>query len=314
MRKILVTGGAGFIGSHIVDRLIKRGDKIIILDNLSSPAGDYYKHLTEKKSVNFIEGDIRDIKTVLNASQGIDEIFHLAADPRVDVSAENPVENFMINTLGTLNILEAARRRNIRKIIFASSGGTLYGDTDILPTPETSLLKPVSCYGASKASCEMYCSAYAQSYGLNIISCRYANIFGPRSTHGVIYDFYNKLVKNPRELTILGDGSQRKSYLYIDDCVDATLFLEERDIRGFDFFNIGSEEWITVKEIADIITSILELKNVKYSFTGGKRGWVGDVPRMILDIKKIKNLGWQPKINISDGIKRFINYLRGGQA
>ncbi|MEM2907486.1 MAG: SDR family NAD(P)-dependent oxidoreductase [Candidatus Odinarchaeota archaeon] len=314
MRKILVTGGAGFIGSHIVDRLIKRGDKIIILDNLSSPAGDYYKHLTEKKSVNFIEGDIRDIKTVLNASQGIDEIFHLAADPRVDVSAENPVENFMINTLGTLNILEAARRRNIRKIIFASSGGTLYGDTDILPTPETSLLKPVSCYGASKASCEMYCSAYAQSYGLNIISCRYANIFGPRSTHGVIYDFYNKLVKNPRELTILGDGSQRKSYLYIDDCVDATLFLEERDIRGFDFFNIGSEEWITVKEIADIITSILELKNVKYSFTGGERGWVGDVPRMILDIKKIKNLGWQPKINISDGIKRFINYLRGGQA
>ena len=314
MRKILVTGGAGFIGSHIVDRLIKRGDKIIILDNLSSPAGDYYKHLTEKKSVNFIKGDIRDIKTVLNTSQDVDEIFHLAADPRVDVSAENPVENFMINTLGTLNILEAARRRNIRKIIFASSGGTLYGDTDILPTPETAPLQPVSCYGASKASGEMYCSAYAHTYGLNIISCRYANIFGPRSTHGVIYDFYNKLVKNPRELTILGDGSQRKSYLYIDDCVDATLFLEEQDIKGFDFFNIGSEEWITVKEIADIITSILELKNVKYFFTGGKRGWIGDIPRMILDIKKIKKLGWQPKITISDGIQRFINYLRGGQA
>ncbi|WEU39951.1 MAG: SDR family NAD(P)-dependent oxidoreductase [Candidatus Odinarchaeum yellowstonii] len=311
MSYILVTGGAGFIGSHIVDRLISRGDFTVILDNLSSPAGDYYKQLTENKRVKLIKGDIRDAETVLKACLNVREILHFAADPRVDASAANPIENFMINTLGTLNILEAARKTDVEKIIFASSGGTLYGDAEIIPTPESAPLKPVSCYGASKASCEMYCSAYAQSYGLNIISCRFANIYGPRSTHGVIYDFYNKLIKNPRELEILGDGRQRKSYLYIDDCVDAVLHLEKQNIKGFDFFNIGSEEWITVKEIADIIVDILGLKNVKYLFTGGRGGWVGDIPRMLLDIEKIKRLGWKPKITIVEGIKKFINYLHG---
>lgn len=309
MSCVLVTGGAGFIGSHIVDRLISRGETVTVLDNLSSPAGDYYKHLIDNRLVKFIKGDIRDHKTVLNACKNVKKIFHFAADPRVDASVFNPVESFMINTLGTLNILEAARQTDVERIIFASSGGTLYGETDIFPTPENTPLKPVSCYGASKASCEMYCSAYSHSYGLNIISCRFANIFGPRSTHGVIYDFYYKLIKNPEELEILGNGEQKKSYLYIDDCVDAVFHLEDQNIKGFDFFNIGSEEWITVKKIADVIVETLGLKNVKYKFTGGERGWIGDIPKMLLDIEKIKRLGWKPKITIVDGIKKFINHL-----
>ncbi len=311
MSYVLVTGGAGFIGSHIVDRLINRGEEVVILDNLSSPAGDYYKQLVENKKVKFIKGDIRDAETVLEACRDVREIFHFAADPRVDASAADPVKNFMINTLGTLNILEASRKTDVNKIIFASSGGTLYGEADILPTPETAPLKPVSCYGASKASCEMYCSAYAQTYGLNIISCRFANIFGPRSTHGVIYDFYHKLINKPDELKILGDGQQKKSYLYIDDCIDAVFYLKEQNIKGFDFFNIGSEEWITVREIADIIVDMLGLKNVRYVFTGGRGGWAGDIPKMLLDIGKIKRLGWQPKITIAEGIRRFIKYLHG---
>ena len=308
-KTILVTGGAGFIGSHLVDFLLGRGDKVKILDNLSSPSEKHFLRFMDDKSVDFIRGDVRESKNVLNACDGVDEIFHFAADARVDASYKTPIENFMINTLGTLNILEAARIREIGKVIFASSGGTLYGETDIFPTPETALLKPISCYGASKASSEMYCSAYAKSYGINIVSCRLANIFGPRSNRGVMFDFYTKLKRDPKQLIILGDGGQKKSYLYIDDCVEAAIFLEEQDITGFDYFNIGSEEWITVVEIADIIVKKLGLREVKYYFTGGDRGWIGDVPRMMLEIDKIKRRGWSPKVKVRDGINRFIDYL-----
>jgi UDP-glucose 4-epimerase len=309
-KSILVTGGAGFIGSHLVDSLLVRENSVTIIDNLSSAVDNYYKNYLNKKNVKFIKGDIRNLDMLINNSKNVDVIFHFAADPRVDLSAKNPIDNFNINVSGTLNLLEAARKNNITEIFFASSGGTLYGETENIPTPEENQLNPISCYGASKASCEMYLRAYASSYGFNIISYRLANIFGPRSNHGVMYDFYNKLKKNPRELLILGNGQQKKSYLYINDCIDAIIFLEKINSKGFQAFNIGSDEWVTVNQIAEYIIEELELKNVKFKYSGGIRGWVGDIPKMKLDITKIKNLGWKPKTKFKDGLKLYIEYLK----
>ncbi|MHA1409113.1 MAG: SDR family NAD(P)-dependent oxidoreductase [Candidatus Odinarchaeia archaeon] len=308
-KKVLVTGGAGFIGSHLVDRLLQRGDHIVIIDNLSSPTNKYYKRFLENTQIEFINGDIRHFSDVLKACEDVEQIFHLAADPRVDLSSKRPIENFEVNVIGTLNVMEAARQTGVKTIFFASSGGTVYGETEKIPTSEETPLKPISCYGASKACGEMYLSAYSATYNINSISLRFANVFGPRSNHGVMFDFYNKLKKNPNELLILGDGAQQKSYIYIDDCVDAILFIEKAGINGFECFNIGSEEWITVNEIAKLIVEKLNIKNVKFKYTGGKKGWVGDVPKMMLDISKIKRIGWKPQISFKEGLHRFIEYL-----
>ncbi|MHA1754138.1 MAG: GDP-mannose 4,6-dehydratase, partial [Candidatus Odinarchaeia archaeon] len=294
----------------LVDTLIKRGDEVIIIDNLSSSITEVYNNFLKCKNITFYKADIRNFNEIMKISEDIDEIFHLAADPRVGLSAEIPIENFEINVKGTLNVLEAARKKDIKKIFFTSSGGTIYGESEIIPTPETASLKPISCYGASKACCEMYSLAYASSFGLDIVSFRLANIYGPRSNHGVIFDFYKKLKTNPKKLVILGDGKQKKSYLYVKDCIEAMILIEKQNLKGFNAFNIGSEDWITVREIADIVVSLLGLSNVKYEFTGGKQGWIGDVTKMRLNISKIKKLGWRQKISIEEGIKYYIEYLK----
>ncbi|MHA1698834.1 MAG: NAD-dependent epimerase/dehydratase family protein, partial [Promethearchaeota archaeon] len=219
------------------------------------------------------------------------------------------------NVTGTLNILEIMRQKGIANMVFASSGGTLYGDVQNFPTDENTRLKPISPYGASKAAAEMYLSAYAVSYNLRIASTRYANIYGPWSNHGVMFDFFNKLEKNPNKLVILGDGKQSKSYLYVSDCVNATVMIGDwlvRQERGiFETFNIGSPDWISVTEIAKIMVELLGLENVRFEYTGGNRGWVGDVPKVLLDTKKInKVIGWTNKVDIRKGMKMYIEFLK----
>lgn len=301
--KVLVTGGAGFIGSHLVEKLSLENE-VVVFDNFSSGKREFLEGI----KCEIVKGDILNPKEIENALEGVDICYHIAADPDVKGSYEKPVENFEQDCRGTLNVLEACKKNNVKKLIFASSS-VVYGNAE-MPTPETAPINPISNYGAAKASSENYLMSYSNLYGIKCLSLRYANIIGPKLTHGIIYDFYNKLKNDDKELEILGDGTQKKSYLHVKDCVDVTVFLAENMKDGFEAYNIGSEEQISVKEIADLIINELGLK-VHYNFTGGKIGWKGDVPKMLLSINKLKNLGWKPKHTIKESIKDTLNYLRG---
>ena len=302
--KILVTGGAGFIGSHLVDRFLAEGYEVVCLDNLSAGTMENLSSALKSRAFKFIKGDIRRSGDILKAAAECEAIFHFAANPEVRLGI--PREHFENNILGTFNVLEVMRKLDIKDIVFASSS-TVYGDATVIPTPEDyAPLKPISVYGASKLSCEALISAYAHIYGFKGLALRYANIVGPRLRHGVIYDFINKLKKNPRVLEILGDGTQRKSYLYIDDAVDATLHIWRKHKKGFDAFNIGSDDSITVLEIAKIVVEAMGLSNVKFYTTGGVnggRGWKGDVKFMQLSIEKLKNTGWRPRYNSRQAVE-----------
>ncbi|MEM3551160.1 MAG: NAD-dependent epimerase/dehydratase family protein, partial [Candidatus Bathyarchaeia archaeon] len=205
------------------------------------------------------------------------------------------------------NVLEACRLNDVKQIIFASSS-VVYGNAKI-PTPEEAPIAPISNYGAAKVASEFYLSTYSHLYGLKATVLRYANIIGPRLTHGVIYDFYHKLKKNPKRLEILGDGNQKKSYLHVNDAVDATLLAAEKTEK-YSVFNVGSEETITVREIARLVVSLMNLQNVKYEFTGGKTGWPGDIPLMLLSIETLKSLGWKPERSIKESIRDTVNWLK----
>ena len=307
--KALVTGGAGFIGSHLVDRLVEMGCDVVVLDNLSNSSLEYLQDYIDRGLVEFVKGDVRDFETVEGCVEGSSLVFHFAAQYDVRRSVSDPLYDFDVNVHGIINILEAMRKKDVLNIVFASSGGTLYGLAEAFPTPETYPPQPISPYGASKAASEMYISAYCACYGLCGVSLRYANIIGPRSLHGVIFDFYQKLKNEPRNLQILGDGKQKKSYMDVSDCIDASLYATERVESGFNIFNIGSEEWVTVNYIAKIVISELKLRDVELSYTGGEQGWTGDVPLMLLDISKLKSLGWKPKMRIDEAIRRYVKWL-----
>ena len=309
-QNVVVTGGAGFIGSWIVEKLVKENCNVSIIDDLSAGNMKYIDHLKDNKNVEFVKADIRDEDVLQKVCSGKDTIFHFAADPNVKTSVENPTNSYSINVHGTFLLLECMRRLDIPNIIFASSGGTLYGQVDEFPTPENVQFRPISAYGATKAAAEVYLSAYAASYDITAISLRYANIFGPRSTHGVMFDFYHKLKENSKQLEILGDGKQIKSYLYITDCIDGSIHAAKSVKKGFDAFNIGSDNWITVNEIADIISDELNIKKVKYTYTGGQAGWKGDVFKMLLSIEKLAKIGWKPKVSTQEGIRLYIRWLK----
>ncbi len=307
-QNVLVTGGAGFIGSYVVEKLVEEKCKVTVIDDLSAGNLKTIEPLREK--IEFVKADIRDEDILQKISSKKDTIFHFAADPDVRSSVIDPTKSYSINAYGTFLILETMRRLDIPNIVFASSGGTLYGQVDQFPTPEDVQFRPISAYGATKAVAESYLSAYAASYGITAVSLRYANIFGPRSAHGVMFDFYHKLKKNPKKLEILGDGKQVKSYLYITECIDASFIAAKSVNKGYDALNIGSDTWTTVDEIASVISSELGLKNVKYTYTGGQSGWTGDVFKMLLATDKIKKLGWKQKISTEEGIRLYIRWLK----
>lgn len=313
-KTVLVTGGSGFIGSHLVSTLIKTENDVIVIDNLSSSTTEFIDPFIQTGKCLFVKGDIRDQNVLNSLKTPIDFIFHLAADPDVKTSVDFPLNSFEHNVKGTLNILELARRLDIKGFFFASSGGTLYGDVKEFPIKENAILSPISPYGASKAACEMYAGAYANTYQFKIVAGRFANIIGERSSHGVCYDFYHKLIRNPGELTILGDGLQKKSYLHVSDCIDAIIVLSDNldnQEVWYDYFNIGSDEWVSVKEIAEIIEKEMNLFDVHHKFTGGKKGWVGDVHKMLLSIKKIKKIsGWSPSLTTKEAIQKYISWLK----
>jgi UDP-glucose 4-epimerase len=301
--RIVITGGAGFIGSHLAEALSGKGEAIVF-DNFSSGRREFL----DAMDIKIVQGDIRKFEETKKVCKEVDVVYHFAADPDVRKSYDEPLENFKIDVLGTVNVLEACRLNNVKQIIFASSS-VVYGNAGI-PTPENAPIAPISNYGAAKAASEYYVSTYSQLYGIKAIVLRYANIIGPRLTHGVIHDFYEKLEKNPKELEILGDGNQEKSYLHVNDAVEATLLAVQRTKKDFEVFNVGSEEKITVKKIAHLIVSTLSLENVQYKYTGGKIGWPGDVPVMLLSIEKLKGLGWKARFTVQKSILHTVDWLK----
>ncbi|MEM3437414.1 MAG: NAD-dependent epimerase/dehydratase family protein [Nitrososphaerales archaeon] len=310
--RILVTGGAGFIGSHLSEALSKIGYDLIILDNLSSGSKHNISHLlNKKKEVKLFIGDCTNINDVKNVMKDVDTIFHFAANPEVRLELNDPKTCFQQNIYATYILLEEFKKSNAHTIVFASTS-TVYGDAKVIPTPEDySPLEPISIYGASKLASEALITSYAHMYNKRAIILRFANIIGPRSKHGVIIDFINKLKKNPRELEILGDGKQNKSYLYIDDCIDAILKAFDSAKQRVEVFNIGSEDQIQVSRIAEIVCEEIGLSNVKFNFTGGinGRGWIGDVKNMLLDISKLKSKGWKPKYNSEQAVRLTIRSI-----
>ena len=304
-RKVLVTGGAGFIGSHLVDALMSDGSKVCIVDNLSAGSLANLKQWQGSPDFSFLNIDLTKPLDPLRGKQ-FDVIYHLAANPEVRVSSTNPETHYNQNITATFNLLEYIRKSHTAPQLVFTSTSAVYGEPTEIPTPETyGPLKPISIYAATKLACEALISAYSYNYGLRSILYRLANVIGPRSGHGVIYDFTQKLHKTPNQLEILGDGSQTKSYLYVTDCVTALLCGQGASSGQVEIFNVGSEDKINVKTIAEIVIEEMGLTNVDLKLTGGVdggRGWVGDVKIMLLNADRIKSTGWRPKLNSQQAV------------
>ncbi|MCL7412094.1 MAG: NAD-dependent epimerase/dehydratase family protein [ANME-2 cluster archaeon] len=310
-RHIIVTGGAGFIGSHVVDRLLQH-NRVTVFDNLSSGIMGYIDRHIDDPDFTFIEGDLIHPDAISSALDGIDMVFHLAANPDVRLGAKDTKVHLEQNVLTTYNLIEAMRSAVVSEIVFTSTS-TVYGLARVLPTPEDyGPLVPISLYGASKLACEALISSYCHTFDMKAWLFRFANIVGDRGSHGVLVDFINKLRLDPFALEILGSGKQKKSYLDVVDCVDAMVFGVEHSDERVNIFNIGSEDTIDVVGIADIVTRKMGYSDVEYRFTGGVHGgggWKGDVPAMLLSIDKIKALGWKPPHNSSQSIEMAVDSL-----
>jgi UDP-glucose 4-epimerase len=306
----LVTGGAGFIGSHLVDFLMERGETVHVLDNLSSGALSNLDRWRKHADFGFSQGDLRDAGDILPALEGCETVYHLAANPEVRSSKASPQDHFDQNILATYNLLEAIRLSGEVESLIFSSTSTVYGEPSVIPTPETyGPMKPISHYGASKLASEALISSYSSMYGFRCTLFRLANVIGGRSNHGVIYDFVQKLRADQGKLEVLGDGSQSKSYLHVSDCVEGFIKCSENSQDNCAIINMGSKDRVDVLSIAKIVIEAMNLSNVELSLTGGVdggRGWHGDVKLMQLDVEKAKFIGWNPILNSYDAIKETV--------
>jgi UDP-glucose 4-epimerase len=305
--KIVVTGGAGFIGSHVVDRLIEESHEVVVLDNLSSGNENFIAPHRGKDNFQFHKIDLLH-DNITDFFEGVDEVWHLAANPEVRLGAENTRIHLEQNVIATYNVLEAMRLNAVRRILFTSTS-TVYGEADQLPTPEEYPTIPISLYGASKLAGEAFIASYCHTFDMHAWLYRFANVIGTRSTHGVIYDFINKIRSNPTALEILGDGTQTKSYIYVSDCIEAMLAgLKATGKSRVHVFNIGTSDMTSVKRIAELVREAMHVSPA-FTFTGGKRGWIGDVPTMLLDASKLNNLGWKQRYTSEEAVKKAIQDL-----
>ena len=311
----LVTGGAGFLGSHLCDSLASRDWNVTILDDFSVGSRDNLSHLLREhsKNVTVIEGDCRDPVAVGKALKGVDTLYHFAANPEVRLDRNDPATCFQQNIFATYTLLEGVKSHpDVHSVVFASSS-TVCGEPETIPTPENyGPLIPISLYGASKLASEALVNGYGRTFDRTAIILRFANIIGPRSQHGVIFDFAEKLGRNPTQLEILGDGTQEKSYLYVTDCISAIEAASKTAQIDVALYNIGSEDQVLVTKIAEIVAEEAGLKNVSFTCTGGVdggRGWKGDVKKMLLDVGKLKSLGWKPQLSSEDAVRKTASGL-----
>ena len=294
-KNCFVTGGAGFIGSHLVDKLMEEGYNVTVYDNLSLGKKEFIKHHLSNPRFKFIKADLLDFKTLKKAIKKSEIVFHLAANSDIIKSSKQTNIDLNQGTIATYNLLEAMRLNNVKKIVFASSN-VVYGEANKFPISENyGPLFPISFYGASKLAGEGLITAYCHNFGFSSWIYRFVNIVGSRATHGIVLDFYRKLKKNPSELEVLGNGKQSKPYLEIHDCVNGMLFGLKNSSKQINMFNLGTEGSTSVNEITEMILKELNLKNVQLKYTGGIRGWPGDVHTVSLTSKKLRSLGWKPK-------------------
>ena len=302
----LVTGGAGFIGSHVVDRLIQKGTEIKVLDNLSAGSLLNLSAHKNNKNFRFIKKDLSDSASTKEALKDVKTVFHIAADPEVRTGFKQPEISYRENIQNTFHLLEQVRKSKAETLLFTSSS-TVYGEPDTIPTPESyGPLIPISPYGASKLACEALISSYCHTYGIKGKIFRLANVIGTRSKHGVIWDFINKLKRNNKKLEVLGDGKQSKSYLHVNDCIECFFFCLTVNKNQLEIFNVGNEDEIDVISLAKIVCKNMNLGDIDMVTTGGVdngRGWVGDVKKMHLDISKLKKLGWRPKLSSAEAVQ-----------
>lgn len=306
--KYVVTGGAGFIGSHIVDRLLDGWHDVVCIDNLSTGKHENFADNLTKKNFWLVKSDLMDIDYLAKVFRGTDTVFHFAANADIRHGLEDTRRDLESNTIVTHNVLEAMRLGGVKKIVFASSSA-VYGEPGLFPTPEDYPLIPTALYGASKLACEALISAYCHSFGFQAWAFRLAGAIGKRHAHGVIRDFVEKLRWNPKELEIISNGEQVKSFIDIGDCVDGIMFAHENAEDKMNIYNIGTAEAVKISRLASLVADELGLNGVKFRYTGGVRSWLGDAPIVLLDIGKIKGLGWSPKVGVEEAIRKTVRWL-----
>jgi UDP-glucose 4-epimerase len=317
MNKFFVTGAAGFIGSNLVDALLKQGTPVVGWDNFSTGQREFLKSAPANPRFKLVEGDCLDLSALIRAMAGCDFVFHLAANADVRFGLDHPHKDFQQNAVATFNVLEAMRANGIKSIAFSSTG-SVYGEVEIIPTPEDAPFPiQTSLYAASKLACEGFIHAYCEGYDFEGYIFRFVSILGERYTHGHVFDFYKQLLDHPDHLKVLGDGKQRKSYLYIQDCLDAILHVIKLGTaktakHRVQTYNLGTDEFVQVNDSIRFICTVLGLKP-ELEYTGGNKGWVGDNPFIFLDTKKVRATGWKPRLTIEQGLSRTLQWLQQNQ-
>jgi UDP-glucose 4-epimerase len=312
MKRVFVTGAAGFIGSNLVDRLLELGLIVVGWDNFSTGLAEFLEHARSAANFELAEGDNLDLPALTEAMRGCDFVFHLAANADVRFGTQHPHKDLEQNTIATANVLEAMRRNHIRRIAFSSTG-SIYGEPEIFPTPEDAPF-PVqtSLYGASKLAGEGLITAYCEGFGFQGYIFRFVSILGARYTHGHVFDFYKQLQEHPDRLRVLGNGKQRKSYLHVQDCLDAMLTATAKADEKVNIFNLGTDQYCEVADSVRWICRSLGL-SPPIEFTGGVRGWIGDSPFIFLDTKRIRSLGWKPRLTIEESVVQTVEFLDKNQ-
>ena len=307
--KFFITGAAGFIGSNLTDRLLAEGHEVTGYDNLSTGQSRFLEEARKSDKFTLVENDTLNLPEMTRTMQGSDVVVHLAANADVRFGTDHPRRDLEQNTLATFNVLEAMRANNLKRIVFSSTG-SVYGEATVIPTPEDAPF-PVqtSLYAASKLACEGLIQAYCEGFGFEGYIFRFVSILGERYSHGHVFDFYKKLLHDPSKLEVLGDGHQRKSYLYIQDCIDAILLTLDQCHGKVNIHNLGTDEFCEVNDSIGYICGKMGC-SPELIYSGGQRGWIGDNPFIYLDTSKVRKLGWEPKVSIREGILKTLDYLQ----
>ena len=313
MAKAIITGGAGFIGSNMADRLLADGWKVKALDSMKSGHKEFFEHNLSNPDYEFVEADIMDLAALKKEFAGADVVFHFAANADIKACLKQPEVDYKVNAGGTFNVLEAMRANGVKKIVFSSTG-SVYGEPEVFPTPEDAPF-PVqtSMYAAAKLYSEALISSYCEGYGFDGYVYRFVSIIGERYTHGVVFSFMKQLAEHPDHIDFLSDGTPLKSYLYVGDCIEGILHGLKHGKKGFNVFNLGTDEARKVSEMADYVVAKLGLTGVKYNPSQTKRGWIGDSPHIHLDITKLRSLGWEPKKTIKEAVGLTVEYIKANK-